>query len=98
MSLLPGALSRSGDFFEPGEELLFPRAAADSPVHGRTLMPFGIVAFAWIEVAPRYMLGERRHQVAVGIIEAEMVVFVDQHGHGPPRSGLSRGVNHLANP
>src|ERR1039458_4742434 len=55
----------------------------DPPIDWGALVAVLIVALAGVEVSPGTVQRKRGGHVGCECVEAEMIVFVDEHGHGP---------------
>ena len=68
----------AGHFFQELEESpLAPRA--ETPIHWNALVAFveALIIHAIVEIAPAHVLADRSHHIIKGLVEIEMVVFIE---------------------
>src|SRR6267143_184369 len=88
-----GASATGCDLVQQIEKGPLPRRA-DAPVDRWTLVAVAIVVGAWIEIPPRRVAADRLGHVIDGTLEVEVVVFVEDDGHGPVADDRPRLVDH----
>ncbi len=59
------------------------------------MVAIGVIACARVEVAPGCILGDRGHHVVLWLVEVEVIIFVEENGHGSVAFDCSAETDHF---